>query len=250
MDRVTEALLEGLKKALTSAEEQRLHRSGKLEGLFPARTGAGTEAAQQALQQNLLEVIRTESRGKSSVDWVKITPAGVDYIHEHESPIRVLRELREILQTNQLAIPVWLQSVQEKLQQLDRELLEEARRWHTHLGALERRVESALERLEAATPLLSADVVESYPWGIDALNYLDRRQSAGSDETPSCPLPELFEALRRQHPDLSLNTFHEGLRCMQARRALSLEPTLDPASLPEPEYALLDGTQVLYYAVR
>ena len=44
-DKVTEALVEGLKQALAEPGEQRLFKSGKLTGLFPGRTGANAEAA-------------------------------------------------------------------------------------------------------------------------------------------------------------------------------------------------------------
>src|SRR3954452_12143973 len=49
-DRVTEVLTAALKQALADhPAEQRLYKSGKLEGLFPGRGGAGGEAAARAL---------------------------------------------------------------------------------------------------------------------------------------------------------------------------------------------------------
>jgi len=42
--------------------------------------------------------------------------------------------------------------------------------------------------------------------------------------------------------------FHEGLRRLQERRALRLLPADDSAGLPQPEYALFDGSRVLYSA--
>src|SRR2546428_6916529 len=85
MDRVAETLLAALRAALT-AGEQRLYRSGKLDGLFPGRTGTASAAAQQALRDGLLEVVRTETKGRTTIDWVRIAPRGVDFLHEHESP--------------------------------------------------------------------------------------------------------------------------------------------------------------------
>jgi hypothetical protein len=105
-----------------------------------------------------------------------------------------------------------------------------------------------LRRLEEAAPLLPPDVAETHPWAIDALNYLDRRRNGGAPG--DCPLPELFAAVVRRHPALSVSAFHEGLRRLHDRRALRLQPAASRADLPQPEYALLDGAAVLYYAAR
>ena len=72
----------------------RLYKSGKLEGLFPGRAGANGDAAALALRDSLLEVVRTETKGKTTIEWVRLTPQGVEFLHEHQSPIRALNELR------------------------------------------------------------------------------------------------------------------------------------------------------------
>src|ERR1700757_655235 len=95
-DKVTDALLDALKSALAQPGEQRLFRSGKLTGLFPSRVGANAEAALQALRDGLLESVRTETKGKTAIEWVRLTPRGVNFVHDHESPILVLRELRTV----------------------------------------------------------------------------------------------------------------------------------------------------------
>src|SRR5262245_7932834 len=94
-DKVTEALLDGLRRALENPAEQRLYKSGKLEGLFPGRTGVNGEAAARALREGLLEVVRTELRGKTSCEWVRSTPRAVSFLHDHESPVRALQDLRD-----------------------------------------------------------------------------------------------------------------------------------------------------------
>ena len=85
-DRVMEVLLQALKSAQARPEEQRLYRSGKLAGLFGSRVGPSGEAAARALREGLLEVVRTETKGKTVLDWVRLTPAGVEFIHDNESP--------------------------------------------------------------------------------------------------------------------------------------------------------------------
>jgi hypothetical protein len=83
---------------------------------------------------------------------------------------------------------------------------------------------------------------------VDALNYLDRRRSAGA--AGDCPLPELFAAVASHHPQLGLPEFHEGLRQLDQRRAVRLRPANSDEEVTRAEYALLAGTSVCYYAVR
>ena len=244
-DRVTEALPEALRRALTTPGEQRLYKSGKLDGLFPGRASVNTEAAARALREGLLEVARTETRGKTSCEWVRLTPAGVDFLHEHESPLRALEALRDVLKANREAVPVWLESMRQELRQLSDRLEETARGWLAKLDGLGRHVDEALGQLAKLRPALPEDLVMSVPWAPAALDYLDRRQEGGATE---CALPELFEALRRSQADLSVSAFHEGLRRLRERRALRLLPAADSAGLTQPEYALFDGERVLYAA--
>ncbi|MBL8799843.1 MAG: hypothetical protein JNM56_38530 [Planctomycetia bacterium] len=249
MDKLTDALLVALRQALAEPGEQRLFRAGKLSGLFASRTAANGEAAAQAIRDGLLEVVRTETKGKTATEWVKITPRGVNFLHEQDSPLEVLRELRNVLRTNQQGVPAWLADLRLELQSLGNRLLEEVQRYVQRLDALEKRVDEALRRADAAGPSLPDGLTQSLPWALEALAYLDRRTASGANG--ECPLPELFAALREKHDDLELPVFHGGLRQLHDRRALRLLPAADPDQpLPEPEHALLDGDAVYYYAGR
>jgi hypothetical protein len=246
--RVADALVEALKQALAEPGEQRLFRSGKLTGLFPGRGGVAAQAAAEALRRGLLEVVRTEQRGKTSVEWVRLTPIGVDYLHAHESPRAVLAELRTALATNRAGLPLWLEGLRLDLDGFLGRLTEEVRQVQQRLDALDRRVEAALRRLDAAGPVVSDGVIALVPWAVDALTYLDRRNTAGAGD---CPLPELFAALHARHPRLSMIAFHDGLRRLSDSGALTLAPFAGPPdALAEPEYALPDGARFLYYASR
>lgn len=248
MERTTQILVEALHQALARGDEQRLYKSGKLEGLFPGRTGAAGDAAATALRDGLLETLRTETKGKTTIEWVQLTPRGVDFLHDHQSPAAALHELRKSLRLNQQAVPVWLAEMRAGLHALEERLAADAQKWQQRLEGLTRRAEDTLRRLEESAPLLPADLADAYPWAIDALNYIDRRKNGGAPD--DCPLPELFAALRRAHPHLSVMVFHEGLRRLHDRRALRLQPADGVADLPQPEYALFDGTTVLYFAAR
>src|SRR5207248_4462101 len=150
-------------------------KMGKQPGLFAGKSGANAEAAARALQEGLLEIVRTESKGKSVAEWARITPAGVTFLHDHESPQLALSDLKEMLNANRQTIPAWLGQMQENLQQLSARLGQEAERWTQHLQALDRRVDEALKRSPAALSI-SNGMAALVPWATDALAYLGRRQ--------------------------------------------------------------------------
>ena len=102
--------------------------------------------------------------------------------------------------------------------------------------------------MKLAAPLLPPDVAGAHPWALDALNYLDRRRNGGASEP--CPFPELFRALTGPFPELGLTSFQDGLRRLKECRAVALQPAEDLTELPQPEYALLEGGAILYYATR
>jgi hypothetical protein len=254
MVRVEQSLVDALRQALAEPGEQRLYRSGKLSGLFPSRHGIHGSAAEQALRDGLLEIVRTETKGKTVMEWVRLTPRGVDFLHDRESPLIALQELRSTLRLNQEAMPAWLTEMRGVLQAMDERLAAAARKWLERLDALARRVDETLRRLEQSAPLLPPEIAQEHPWTIDALNYLDRRRLAAgasaNGDTSSCPLPELFAALVRQHPDLSVRLYHEGLRRLHERRLVYLQPAASLNDLPQPEYALLEGAAVFYHVAR
>ena len=248
-DKLTENLIGALKQALAHPEEQRLFRSGKLDGLFPSRNGVNADAAALALRENLLEVTRTEERGKVAFDWVRITPQGVEFLHEHDSPIHALRELHAILKLNREAIPLWLEAMQQRLTSIQQQLQEDSEKWLNQLEALSARVDEGLRRLERATPLLPEELIQRFPWAVHALTYLDRREQT-SERSHPCPLPELFNALKREHGQLTLTEFHEGLRRLQVQRSIQLLSVESEEGLPQPEHALFDAGQVFYLVAR
>jgi hypothetical protein len=248
MDKVTSTLLAALKKALAEPGEQRLFRSGKLDGLFRSRGGAAAEAAARALRDGLLDVVRTEAKARVLIDWVRPTPKAVVFVHEQQAPTAALHELRDALQMTRMSLPVWVANLQQRLDELGGELEREMHAVSRRLDALCRRVEEAIERAEAARPRLDGEVARHIPWAGDALEHLDRRRDGGLET--ACPLSELFAAVRELHPALTVAEFHHGLRRLFDRGLVRLLPPEGPSAVAEPEYALLDGFATYYYAQR
>jgi hypothetical protein len=247
-ERVREHLIAALRQALGESGEQRLYRSGKFAGLFASRAGAAGDAAAEAVREGLLEILRTETRGKFTIEWVRITPKGVEFLHQNDSPVHVLRELQAELKTARAGVPVWLKGIDENWREFSQEMHNHLQQALTRLDALANRVDEALRRLDGVTTVPKG-VAQSVPWAVEALSYLDHRRDGGAPN--GCPLPELFVAVRRGHPGLSLIDFQDGLRRLNDHKSLRLTRFDGPADqLPEPEYALVDGADVLYYANR
>ena len=248
-DRSSETLITALKHALVEPGERRLFRSGKLPGLFASKTGVTAEVAFQALRDGLFEISRTETKGKITIDWVKITPKGVEFLHAHESPLAVLRELKATLRTTRAGVPIWLDGIQLQFQTFTNGMQDELRRVVQRLDALAERVEEALRRADAIGLTVAPGVSASVPWAVEALEYLDRRRFGGA--AGDCPMPELFAAIRRGRPDLSVIEFQDGLRRMSENKALRLLPFgAGNGSMPEPEYIMCEGPDLLYYVGR
>jgi AcrR family transcriptional regulator len=245
-DKISETLLTALKQAATEQGEQRLFRSGKLPGLFSSPTGVGAEAAALALREGLLEVVRTETKGKSAVEWVRLTPKGVEHLHDGESPTRALEELRAALRTLRERVPSWQSEMRGVIEEMANRLAEDSRRLVQTVEALTRRVEETLKRVEELRPTVPETLTATTPWANEALAYLDRRRSANSGP---CPLPELFESLAELREDLTVSVFHEGLRRLHDEKLLQLLPLTSPGQeLAQPEFALLHRA-TLYYCV-
>src|SRR5438067_861616 len=139
-DKIASVMLDALKQAV-GAGERRLFRAGKLDGLFPGRGGANGEAAAQALRDGLLETVRTEAKGKATIEWVRLTPRGMELVHDQESPVVALHELRDVLRQNQEGLPGWLGQLREQLQSVDARLTEEVQQMGQRLEALRQRVD-------------------------------------------------------------------------------------------------------------
>jgi hypothetical protein len=243
--RRAEYLLDALKTALATPGEHRLFRSGKISGLFAARTGPAGEAAVIAIRDGLLETIRTEVKGKFVTEWVRATPKAVSFVHEHDSPRSILRELKDVLQATRTGVPTWMAEAKQELAALSASFEVRAAAMLTRLDDLAKRCEAALRRAETTGSAIAEPVTRLIPWAMDALEYLDKRRELGT--SGDCPLPELFDALRVQRPELTLPEFHDGVKRLHDLRALRLLPGSD---ITEPEYAVVAEGKLMYLVGR
>ena len=236
-----DALLEALKTAIAVPGEHRLFRSGKLAGLFRSRVGVPAEAALAAVREGWLEVARTETRGKVVTEWVRATPKAVTFVHDHDSPKSVLRELKQVLHATRAGIPAWMEEARAEVAALSSRFEERAAALLAKLNELSASVEAALRRAETVGPAVAEPVSRVVPWAIEALEYLDRRATTGAGG--DCAMPELFHAVRVKVPELTLSEFHDGLRRLHDVRAVRLSPSDD---MDQPEYAVVVGGRMVY----
>lgn len=241
-------LLESLKTALADPREHRLFQSGKLPGLFRSRFGPPAEAALFAVKEGLFETVRTETKGRLIVEWVRASPKGVGFVHDHDSPKAVLSDLKRLIGDTRGGIPVWMADVRTEIARLSTQFEERTREMTTRLDELARRVDAALRRIDTA-PKLDGPVARLVPWGEAALEYLDRRSAAGA--RGPCPLAELFHALREAVPALTVPEFHDGLRRLHDNRAVRLLGNgTHPTLRTDPEYAMLVGPELCSFVSR
>ncbi|MFO0798957.1 MAG: hypothetical protein U0804_15930 [Gemmataceae bacterium] len=240
-----DVLIAALKAALAAPGEHRLFRSGKLPGLFPSRTGESAEVALAALKDGLLETVRTEVRGKAVTEWVTATPKAAPFVHEHDSPRAALLELKNVLAATRAGVPAWLDEARQEVARLSARFEGHAVALLRRLDDLADRIDAAIRRSELQAPVIADSIAGVVPWAAWALECLDRRRSTGHGST--CPLPELFAAVRGRYPELTLPSFHDGLRRLHDSRALRLRPA---AEMPEPEHALLADGALMYLAER
>jgi hypothetical protein len=239
--RRSEYLLDALKTALAAPGEHRLFRAGKLAGLFPARGGPSAEAAVQAIRDGLLETVRTETRGKLVTEWVRATPRAVSFVHQHDSPRSILRELRDVLQASRTGVPEWMAEAKREVAALSASFEVRAAALLARLDDLAKRCEAALRRAETAGSAVAEPVARVVPWAMVALEYLDKRDETGPKG--DCPLPELFHALLTRFPDLTLPAFHDGVKRLRDVRAVRFAPATEMA---EPEYAVVVDGKLMY----
>ena len=246
VEKRTELILDALKPALVAPGEHRHFRSGKLGGLFASKHGIPADAAKTALTDGLLELTRTETKGKFLVEWVRITPKGVTFVDKYDTPKATLRELKAVLGATRAGVPAWMADVRAELTAIGSAFEAKANALILRLDDLARRVESALRRADVEKPAVREPVRQLVPWAADALEYLDQRDGAGAGWV--CPLSELFHAVSSKHPGLTLAEFHAGLRRLSDVRAITLSPAR--GALAEPEYAFVVDGKMMAFAGR
>src|SRR5262245_8476880 len=164
-DRSAQLLLAGLGKAVAEPGGLPLVAGRSQPGLFAA-TAAGRQAAQRCRDEGLLDVVPTDSRGKSPQPLYGLTDKGWQHLLSQAPPKQLLEDFLRVLEARQVQAA---------------ELVAAARQMQASLDGLRTAVQRMLPR---SGPPGSAD---PETWAALCLDGLGRWRSSGD-----CPLPELY----------------------------------------------------------
>jgi hypothetical protein len=250
-DKSAQLVLDALGRAVADPAGLPLFGSKTNPGLFAA-TGPSKLAAQRCKDENLLRVVRTETRGKTPQEICALTDKGLSYLLSQTSPRQVLEDLVRAVEARQdqlgriaaaaeeadasfEALKTTAAQVLAALPQsktpVPNELWE---KFHTNGGAA---------RGADSTPHTN-DVEGCEPTILALLN--EWQASAASEDYP---LPKLYRRLVENGPRWSVGQFHDALRRLEERGVIYLHPWTGPLyDMPEPPLALLVGHEIAYYA--
>lgn len=235
-------LLAGLAKGLRHAGGLPLLGNRSRPGFFPT-TAAGRKLASEARAAGLVMEAGATQRGKAQIELFALSVRGQELLETAADPRPMLAELLAAMRDRQAEL---------------RRLSEQMDNCRRHLEAAAERVQAMLPQVTAQRRTVSdltppaGGESEWRPAWFDALakEILTQLQAwQGARPNADCPLGELFPAMRKLHPQLTVGQFHDVLRRLQAEGTLRLQPWTGPlAELPEPQLALLSGHAVMAYA--
>lgn len=239
MHQATELLISTLKKAHAAQAAILVHASGKSDGLFPRRTAESQAVMDQCLRDGLLELERTESKGKTLLEWVRLTPRGWQFLQQATSPREIIQELLARLDVQEAGMAQWVAQIKDQVlhlaNRLESYLLKQEEEWR----GLKAQCLAALAKIQTTN---ASSVLTSHaflPWQLDVLTLAEQHAQIGR---PVCLLQDLFTTLQKAHADLTITSFHTGLLEMRDRGCIELlTTTQDISAMAEPEYLLLDG---------
>ncbi|AMV29211.1 hypothetical protein VT84_32755 [Gemmata sp. SH-PL17] len=269
-DKLTQQILDALGRCAAEPIGLPLF-AGKTEpGLFPNASSA-KPAAQKCLADDLVRIVGTDAKNKTPRDLYGLTEKGWEFLLAAVNPKQVLEDFVRVLEARQGEIG---------------ELLSTARRMADSLQGLKDAVARVLPSVTAAkiqepnspAPFPKKEGgAEPEPSAPSALDFSPSpfRGGVGEGLLPEatavlempatlapavlayladrsgptdCPLPELFRALALTD-SLTIGAFHDCLRQLHADGAVSFTAWAGPLyALPEPQYALLIGHGIAYYA--
>jgi hypothetical protein len=260
-DKSTQMVLEALRQAAAEPAGTPLHGSKAAPGLFAA-TGLGRQAALRCKSEGYLQVVRSETRGKHTLEFCTLTEKGLAYLLAQVDPRHALEDFIRALETRQAQAA---------------ELLQAARQMQASLEALKTAAAQVLDRLARPdAPHRPAqrgiDGEEGAPAGAARNERAWRGPPPSANGSPGwveallpflaswpaarpggalgdCPLPELFRHAQQHEPALTVGRFHDALRRLNEEQRIYLHPWTGPLyAIPEPAYVLLVGHEIAYYA--
>ena len=251
-DKASRLIRDALSRAAVEPEGCALLASKSEPGLFPS-TSLAKSAAERCKAQGLLQIVRTENKGKAAREICVITDKGRQLLLRESSPREVLEDFVRVLESRKSEVEVLNESVERMQQSLEnmqaavadvvpRLLDSHSSSWNgspangVHMNGSAVLLAPPPPSATTATDALIAEVkAKLAEWHV----------AGGSED---CPLPELYRRLETAG-NTSIGQFHDCLRQLHDDRMIYLHPWTGPLyALPEPVFALLVGHEIGYYA--
>ena len=269
-DKLTQLVTDALSRAASEPAGLPLYAGKSDPGLFP-NAAAAKPAAQKCLADELLRAVGTEPKVRYA-----LSEKGWEFLLASVNPKQVLEDFVRVLEAREGEVGELLATARRMADSLHGLKAAVSRvlpviqqptppgppslkgRGENRLAALvETEPSSQASRSDAPTPFplgrgagggghavpeaSTATATVSLPAAIR--EYLAARRGP-----TDCTLPELFRALPNTEP-LTLGAFHDCLREMCADGALALHHWTGPLyAMPDPQFALMIGHGVAYYA--
>lgn len=229
---ISSLILGALQRAAVEPAGLALVASRSAPGLFRA-SAAGKQAAQRCKDDGLLQVVRTEPKGKTPLEICALTDRGLKHLLDQTSPRPVLESLLQAIDRCEVKLRDLVSGTAQQHQQLE------------SLRALAGKLLEHMPKGEAAT----------HPWQTNGQRKPEEivldclRAWHGSRQLGDCPLPDLYRRAAEETGKLTIGQYHDALRTLHDRQAVYLHPWTGPLyEMPEPAMALLTGHEIAYYA--
>jgi len=229
---VSSLILTALQRAAAEPDGLALVAGRSAPGLFSA-SAAGKLAAQRCKDDGLLQVVRTEPKGKTPLEICALTERGLKHLLDQISPRPVLEALLQAIDRCEAKL---------------RDLVSGAAQQHQQLECLRSLAGKILQHLPKSEATMLAWQANGHRKADDII--LDcLRAWHGSRQLGDCPLPDLYGRAREASAKLTIGQYHDALRALHERQAVYLHPWTGPLyEMPEPAVALLTGHEIAYYA--
>ena len=276
-DKLTQQILDALGRVAAEPTGLPLYAGKTDAGLFPNAASA-RPAAQKCLADDLVRVVSTDATGKAARDLYVLSEKGWEFLLAAVNPKQVLEDFVRVLESRRGEVGELLSTASRMADSLQG--LKDA------VSRVLPGVSSAKVPLSFPSPLAGEGVgasptgegwrldgVTSHPSPVSQSLATLSRKGRGEENTgvalvdapldlapavvayladhagpTDCPLPELFRALSLTE-SLTIGAFHDCLRQLHADGTVSLPAWTGPLyALPEPQYALLIGHGIAYYA--
>lgn len=255
---VEELILGAIERALADPSPRKLHGTKASPGIFLASSAAAKAAAQRCLDLGLIAACGEQRTRSKRTPLYGIAPTGVQYLLEHDP-------LRQLLATTHDGVA--------RLAQTSADCQQTLARVQQQVTKLQEAVQSATSRLQppniekmlaavsaargaaATVPGAAAGSTAASPArsaaphaGLAAALAAHLQQHKRDAPLRPLDLPQLFRFAQSRQPALSLGSFHDAVRQLADAGQLRLSPfTQAMYQLPEPQYAMIVGREIMYY---